>query len=60
MENTLNEGGNNITDWHINNLPQKNFSKYQAMSLGPRNYPKDLQIEKNDTVVENKSEIMLL
>ena len=30
------------------------------MSLGPRNCPKDLQIEINDTVVEKKSEIMLL
>ena len=60
VEHTLNEGGNNISDWYNNNLLQGNFSKYQAMSLGPRNCPKDLQIEINDTVVEKKSEIMLL
>ena len=60
MEHTLNEGGNNISDWYNNNLLQGNFSKYQAMSLGPRNCTKDLQIEINDTVVEKKSEIMLL
>ena len=60
MEHTLNEGGNNSSDWYNNNLLQGKFSKYEAMSLGPRNCPKDLQIEINDTVVEKKSEIMLL
>ena len=60
VEHTLNEGGNNISDWYNNNLLQGNFSKYQAMSLGPRNCTKDLQIKINDTVVEKKSEIMLL
>ena len=57
MEHTLNEGGNNISDWYNNNLLQGDFSKYQAMSLGPRNCTKDLRIEINDT---EKSEIMLL
>ena len=44
----------NISDWYNNNLLQGNLSKYQAMSLGPRNCPKDLQIEINDTVVETR------
>ena len=42
VEHTLNEGGNNISDCYNNNLLQGNFSKYQTMSLGPRNCPKDL------------------
>ena len=60
MEHTLNERGNNICDWCNKNLLQGHVSKYQAMSLGPRNCLKDLQIEINYTMVEKKSEIMLL
>jgi len=60
VENTLNEGGNKISDWYYNNLLQGNFSKYQAMNLGPKNRPKDLQVAIKDTVIEQKSEITLL
>jgi len=60
VENTLNEGGNKISDWYNNNLLQSNFSKYQVMSLGPKNCPKDLQVAMKDTVNEQKLEITLL
>ena len=56
----LTEEGNNISQWYNNNLLQGNFSKYQVMCLGPRNYHKDLHIVINDTVIDQKSEITLL
>ena len=55
VENTLNEGGNKISEWYYNNLLQGNFSKYQAISLGPKNCPKDLQVAMKGTVTEQKS-----
>jgi len=39
---------------------QQLFTKYQVMSLGPRNCHKDLHIVINDTVIDQKPEIMLL
>ena len=39
---------------------QGNFSKYQVMSLGPRNCQKDLQIVIDDAEIDQKSEITLL
>ena len=43
-ESILTEEGNNISEWYSNNLLQGNFSKYQVISLGPRNCHKDLHI----------------
>ena len=59
-ERILTEEGNNISEWYDNNLLQWNFSKYQVMSLGPRNWHKDLHIVINDTVFDQKPEITLL
>ena len=59
-ESILTEEGNNISEWYNNNLLQGNFSKYQVMSLGPRNCHKDLHIVINDTVIDQKPEITLL
>ena len=59
-ESILTAEGKNISEWYNNNFLQENFSKYQVMSLGPTNCPKDLHIVINDTVIEQKSEIMLL
>ena len=56
-ESILTEEGNNISEWYNNNLLQGNFSKYQVMSLGPRNWHKDLHIVINDTVIDQKPEI---
>ena len=56
----LTEEGNNISEWYNNNLLQGNFSKYQVMSLGRRNWHKDLHIVINDTVINQKPEITLL
>ena len=56
----LTEEGNNISEWYNNNLLQGNFSKYQVMSLAPRNCHKDLHIMINDTVIDKKPEITLL
>ena len=41
----LTEEGNNISEWYNNNLLQGNFSHYQVMCLGLRNY----------TVIDQKS-----
>ena len=46
--------------WYKNNLPQGNFSKYQVMSLGPRNCQTDLYIVIGDAEIDQKSEITLL
>ena len=59
-ESILTEEGNNISEWYNNNLLQGNFSKYQVMRLGPRNWHKDLHIVINDTVIDQKPEITLL
>ena len=59
-ESILTEEGNNISEWYNNNLLQGNFSKYQVMSLGPRNWHKDLHIVINDTVIDQKPEITFL
>ena len=59
-ESILTKEGNNISEWYNNNLLQGNFSKYQVMSLGPRNWHKDLHIVINDTVIDQKPEITLL
>ena len=59
-ENILTDEGNNISEWYNNNLLQGNFSKYQVMSLGPRNLHKDLHIVINDTVIVQKPEITFL
>ena len=56
-ESILTEEGNNISEWYNNNLLQGNFSKYQVMRLGPRNWHKDLHIVINDTVIDQKPEI---
>ena len=42
--------GNNTSEWY-NNLLQGNFSKYQAMGMGPRNCPMALHIAINDIVI---------
>ena len=52
VESILTEEGNNISEWYNN--------KYQVMSLGPRNWHKDLHIVINDTVIDQKPEITLL
>jgi len=54
-ESILTEEGNSISEWYNNNFLQGNFSKYQVMSLGPRNCHKDLHI-----VIDQKPEITLL
>ena len=59
-ERILTREGNNISEWYNNNLLQGNFSKYQVMSLGPRNGQKDLHIVIGDAVIDQKSEIILL
>ena len=59
-ESILTEKGNNISEWYSNNLLLGNFSKYQVISLGPRNGQKDLHIVINDTVSDQKPEITLL
>ena len=59
-ENILTDEGNNISEWYNNNLLQGNFSKYQVMSLGPRNWHKDLHIVINDAVIDQKPEITFL
>ena len=59
-ESILTEEGNNIFEWYNNNFLQGNFSKYQVMSLGPRNWHQDLHIVINDTIIDQKPEITLL
>ena len=59
-ENILTDEGNNISEWYNNNLLQGNFSKYQVIRLGPRNWHKDLHIVINDTVIDQKPEITFL
>ena len=59
-ERVLTIEGNNIYKWYNNNLLQGNFSKYQVMSLGPRNCQKDLHIVIGDAEIDQKSEITLL
>ena len=50
---------NNISELYNNNLLQVIFSKYQVISLGPRNYHRDLHIAINDAVIDQKSDIAL-
>ena len=50
-ESILTEEGNNISDWYSNNLLQGSFSKYQVMSLGPRNCHKDLHLSSLKTLI---------
>ena len=54
--------GNNISEWYNNNLLQWNL--VSGHESGPeedsRNYPKDVHIVINDTVIEQKSEITLV
>ena len=59
-ENISTDEGNNVSEWYNNNLLQGNFSKYQVMRLGPRNWHKDLHIVINDTVIDKKPEITFL
>ena len=59
-ERILTRKGNNISEWYNNNLLQGNFSKYQVMSLGPRNCQKDLNIVIGDAEIVQKSEITRL
>ena len=59
-ERILTREGNNISEWYNNNLLQGNFSKYQVISLGPRNCQNDLHIVIGDAEIDQKSEITLL
>ena len=59
-ESILTREGNNISEWYNNSLLQGNFSKYQVMSLGPRNCQKDLHIVIGDAEIDQKSEITVL
>ena len=59
-ERILTREGNNISEWYNNNLLQGNLSKYQVMSLGPRDCQKDLHIVIGDAEIDQKSEITLL
>ena len=54
-ERILTREGNNISEWYKNNLLQGNFSKYQVMSLGPRDCQKDLHIVIGDAEIDQKS-----
>ena len=60
VENTINEEGKIVSKWYENNLLQGNFSKYQVISFGPKNKPKELNIGIMDSTIEHHSELKLL
>ena len=55
-ERILTREGTNISEWYNNNLLQGNLSKYQVMSLGPRDCQKDLHIVIGDAEIDQKSD----
>ena len=60
VRDTINEEGKEVSKWYESDLLKGSFSKYQAISFGPKNKSKDLNIALMSSTIEQYPQITLL